>query len=115
MPKGHTNNPNGRPKGARNRLGNDLRAFVHRLIEENRSTIESDLRKIDCPATRLSILERYLQYTLPKLQSVSIETQIKAEYDALESFLIKAPDNVVSQLAEKVKSLAEISKQIENV
>ena len=108
--KGHTNNPNGRPKGVPNKATSDLRQWVSALIDDNRSMIESDLKSITDPTQRLSILERYLQYSLPRLQSVSVEAQIEAqvnaEYSALKQLLTDAPDEAVQRIADKVMELS---------
>lgn len=69
QPKGHTGNPNGRPKGSPNKLTADMRAWLAELIDNNRAQIASDLAALE-PKDRLTILERFMQYTLPKMQSI---------------------------------------------
>jgi hypothetical protein len=105
----------GRTRGQPNRVSSDLREFVTELLNDNRQTIKDDLRKVADPAQRLSILEKYLQYSLPKLQSVDvtaqIEAQVNAEYVALENLLQSAPDEVVQRIADKVIELSNTKKQ----
>ena len=96
----------GRTKNTPNKLTQTTRERVSALIENNLGMIENDLKSITDPAQRLSILERYLQYSLPKLQSVSIEAQIEAqvnaEYSALKQLLTDAPDEAVQRIADRV-------------
>ena len=112
--KGYTNNPNGRPKGTPNKATTSMREFISELLDDNMEVIKSDLLKID-PAQRLSVLEKFLQYSLPKLQSVDIntqiETQVNAEYAALEKLLNEAPEDAVQRIADKVIELSNIKSK----
>lgn len=67
MKKGETNNPNGRPKGTPNRVSTELRNWVSNLINENREQIKKDLMSVE-PEKRLAMLEKLMQYVLPKPQ-----------------------------------------------
>lgn len=69
LPKGKTNNPAGRPPGARGKRSEDLRTFIEGIINENRRQLREDLQNIE-PEKRLAILEKLLSYVLPKLQAV---------------------------------------------
>jgi len=107
--KGKTGNPNGRPKGVQNKVSGELKVWVQKLLDENRQTFESDLKNID-PVQRLQILEKMLNYCVPRLQSISIEEQVKAEYSELETLLHKMPDELIDRISEKVVKLRELSK-----
>ena len=76
MKKGHTNNPNGRPKGTPNKITQDVRQWISTVIEDNRQQMEQDLKAIE-PKDRLIILERLMQYIVPRQQAVSAEVGIK--------------------------------------
>ena len=67
--KGVSGNVKGRPKGTRNRITCDMRAFVSNLLDDNREQIESDLAQLK-PYERLSIFEKLMSYSLPKLSSI---------------------------------------------
>lgn len=102
--KGQTNNPKGRPKGSPNKVTTELKAWIQQLIDGNRKKFETDLKKLD-PKDRLLILEKLMQYVVPKQQSISVEAQIECEYKELEKLLDKAPDSVVDELLQRMEKL----------
>ncbi|MCR5192545.1 MAG: hypothetical protein K6D59_04500 [Bacteroidales bacterium] len=63
--KGITNNPNGRPKGTPNKITKELRQWISEVIDANREQMIEDLKAVE-PKERLQILERLLQYIIPK-------------------------------------------------
>lgn len=65
--KGTTNNPNGRPKGKPNRITKEVREYLRELIEKQLPQIKRDLRALE-PKDRLLILEKLMQYVIPKQQ-----------------------------------------------
>lgn len=70
MKKGHTNNPNGRPKGVPNKMTTEVRQWLSLLIDKNRKQVEKDLKELE-PKERLQMLEKLMQYVIPKQQAVS--------------------------------------------
>ena len=108
--KGQTGNPNGRPKGTPNKATQDLRAWIDGLLNDNRDMIISDLRQIE-PYQRLQIVEKLMQYTIPKQQSISIEAQIQAEFAAIERLLSNAPDKAIEAITERLMKLNLLNKQ----
>ena len=68
--KGKTNNPNGRPKGTPNKITKNLREKISEWLENNFSTIQSDLMLME-PAQRVKAYSDLLKYALPALQNVS--------------------------------------------
>lgn len=72
MNKGHTNNPNGRPKGTPNKVTQNMREWIAALIDNNREQIEEDLKALE-PKERVQMLERLMQYVVPKQQAVSAD------------------------------------------
>ena len=74
MAKGHTNNPNGRPKGIPNKVTQNMREWIAALIDNNREQIEEDLKALE-PKERVQMFERLMQYVVPKQQAVSADLQ----------------------------------------
>ena len=111
MKKGQTNNPNGRPKGKPNRVTADVKKFIETLVCNNLSKMERDINKLE-PKDRLIIIERLLQYTIPKQQSVSVEAQIQAEYASLERLLKTAPDEAINEITERIVMLNRNQKKM---
>lgn len=75
----------GRTKGTPNRVTISLRTFVANLIDDNRRQIKKDLKSLK-PKERLVLLEKLMQYVLPKIQNVSAEVNINQLNDeALQS------------------------------
>ena len=72
MEKGKTNNPNGRPKGTPNKITQDMRQWLSTVIDKNRRQIERDLEALE-PKERLQMLEKLMQYVIPKQQAVSAD------------------------------------------
>ena len=110
LKKGMTNNRNGRKKGAQNKVTTDMRLWVSALIDGNRDRLEDDLKAVE-PYQRLAILEKLMQYCIPKMQSIDATVQIAEEYNQLERLLKSAPDEAIQRIAEKVIALSELSKQ----
>lgn len=104
MRKGKTNNPNGRPKGVPNKVTSELKIWIQELIDGNRKKFETDLKELDSK-DRLMILEKLMQYVVPKQQSISVEAQIAAEYSELEKLLSNAPDAAIDKILKRMENL----------
>ena len=61
----------GRKLGTPNKVTGTLKEFVASLIDQNREQMERDLKALN-PKDRLYVLERLIQYVLPKEQSVDV-------------------------------------------
>ena len=94
QPKGKTGNPNGRPKGSPNKTTQSVREWLTRLIDDNREQIRKDLAALE-PKERLQVLEKFMQYTVPKMQSV----EARVDIDGLSDSQI---DQVINELSEKL-------------
>ena len=72
--KGQTGNPNGRPKGSKNRSTSEIKTAIQRLLDTNVEQMESDLQELS-PKERISVLLKMAEFVLPKVQSVPSDMQ----------------------------------------
>ena len=82
MEKGKTNNPNGRPSGTPNKVTTELKQWISNLIDNNKEQFEADLANVE-PEKRLLILEKLLQYVIPKQR----ENQLNLEDESMKNAL----------------------------
>lgn len=67
-----TTKTGGRKKGTPNKATASMKEWLTALIDNNRAQIERDLMELE-PKERLTILERFMNYCLPKAQAVQID------------------------------------------
>lgn len=79
--KGKSGNPNGRPPGKPNKVTGTIRDFVASLINENRDRIRKDIAGLE-PKERLLLIERLLQYVIPKMASSTSDIRLEQLNDA---------------------------------
>ncbi len=96
MEKGHTNNPNGRPKGRPNKITQDTRAWLSAVIDKNRRQMERDLKALE-PKERLQIFERLMQYVIPKQQATTATVDLE-----------RLTDEQVNQVINTIINTAEL-------
>jgi len=80
LKKGRTNNPAGRPKGARNKAGADLRETITGFLEGNFTKIQADFRKLT-PRDRARLYVGLLAFALPRLNSIDVGIKPKVGKD----------------------------------
>jgi hypothetical protein len=100
----------GRAKGTPNKVTTDLRTWINELLDNSRERLETDLNALE-PKDRLIILEKLMQYVIPKQQSVSIDAQIQAEYACLEKLLETAPDNAIDAITDRIVKLKDMNHE----
>ncbi len=85
----------GRAKGTPNKVNSSVKEWLAGLIDRNRSKVENDIDALE-PRERLQILEKLMQYVIPKQQAVSasvdIETLSDEQVDAIVERLTRGID-----------------------
>ena len=76
--KGFSGNPSGRPKGAGNKTTFQLREMITGFLENHFEAVVRDFGDLQ-PRERVKLYCDLLQYGLPKLQTV----QLESEFDTL--------------------------------
>ena len=68
--KGHTNNPEGRPKGTPNKTTKELRHEISQLVFNNAKSAQEWLDRVatDNPAKALELLIKLMELSVPKPQ-----------------------------------------------
>lgn len=93
--KGNTNNPKGRPKGSANKVTTETRQWINKLIVANREQLEQDLKTLE-PHQRWQIIEKLLQYTTPKMQSIEAQVDFSKMSD-------EDLDSIINELTKDVE------------
>ena|ERR1035437_623331 len=102
----------GRVKGTPNKTTSEMKDWVTGLVGKTQKQFEKDLKAVD-PEKRLAIIEKLLAFCIPKLQNISIEGQIRAEYAELEKLLETAPEEAVERISERINQLRELQNRDE--
>jgi hypothetical protein len=69
-------NRKGRPKGAKNKVGQDLRQLVSDLLEQQFEKVQHDFNELR-PSQRVRMFAELLPFAIPKMREV--DTTIKLE------------------------------------
>lgn len=84
----------GRQKGTPNKVTANAKEWLSKLIDKNRRQMERDLKALE-PKERLQILERLMQYVVPKQQAVSA----KIDFDKLNDNQL---DMIIDELTKNI-------------
>jgi predicted component of type VI protein secretion system len=90
--QGISGNPEGRPKGVKNKTTSQLRETINNFLENNFEQVMKDFTELG-PKDRAKLYCDLLQYGLPRLQAIQLET----EFDSLS-------DAQLTQIIEELKS-----------
>ena len=74
--KGNSGNPEGRPKGAVNKTSSQLRETITDFLDNNFEKIVTDFEGLK-PKERVKVYCDLLQYGLPRLQAIQLETDFE--------------------------------------
>lgn len=78
----------GRQKGTPNKITASVKDWLSGLIDKNRKQIEKDIKQLE-PKERLQVLEKLMQYVIPKQQAVSADVNIERLSDEQLDSLIE--------------------------
>lgn len=95
--KGHTNNPNGRPKGKPNRVTMNAREFINAFIKKNRKRLQRDWDLLE-PYQRVQMLEKLYSFTTPKMSSFEVDRLTEMQMDDILNKLIQQNEQHKKQL-----------------
>lgn len=89
---GQSGNPSGRKPGIPNKSTEELREMIKSIIETHfdADTLEADLKKLD-PDKRLNIMLKLLEFTIPKLRSTEVTSD-------LEKLTDEQLDKIINQI-----------------
>ena len=62
----------GRAAGTPNKVTADLRSAIKKIIEDNIEQVSQDIAKLS-PKDRVAVLEKLMQYVIPKIQAVEFD------------------------------------------
>lgn len=92
----------GRKAGTPNKISVGLKDFITKLVYKNRKQIEKDLQELQ-PKERLLILEKLMQYVIPKQREVEISGELQREPTRQEmedkALLDSLPSDVIADMA----------------
>jgi uncharacterized protein (UPF0305 family) len=89
-----TKKTGGRVKGTPNKVTSNLREWLGKLIDKNRLQIARDIKALD-PKERLMILEKFMQYTVPKVKNI----QTTIDFNQLTDEQL---DDVINELTKDI-------------
>ena len=90
-----TRKTGGRTKGTPNKVTANVKDWLCQLIDKNRLQIERDIKALE-PKDRLQVLEKFMQYTTPKMQSI----QTTVDFNQLTDDQL---ENVIDELTKDMK------------
>lgn len=71
--KGKSGNPNGRPKGAKNRVTVQMREALGTVLFEEVEKIPEYINELQHPSAKLAFIIKLLPYILPKVEAVQYD------------------------------------------
>ncbi len=76
--KGASGNPQGRPKGAKNKIKSRLLDAITSIVEENIERLQNDLDSLE-PQERVKAVTNLIGYIIPKQQAVKADVADERE------------------------------------
>ena len=85
---GTSGNPNGKPKGAENKVTKEIRAKIGLILNNNIDKVQTDLDKLE-PKDRLNILLQLIKYVTPSLKAMEVDTTIQDNNNRFNPIVIE--------------------------
>lgn len=104
---GNSGNPEGRPKGAQNKVTTDLRQWINNFLDSNLEQIQKDWKSLDAK-DRIILFEKLLKYSVPTLQSTNVTAEIYSDKSYHEFKKIQSMNK-----EELIKRRAQLKKVVE--
>jgi hypothetical protein len=84
LPKGKTNNPEGRPKGSLNKTTAEIKELINEFISGNMEDLQSNYDQLD-PKDKLQFVRDLLKFVIPtqQAQALNINSLSESELDLL--------------------------------
>lgn len=73
---GESGNPNGKPKGAENKLTKEIRGKIALILNNNIDKVQTDLEQLE-PKDRLTVLLQLMKFVTPQLKAIELDTTIQ--------------------------------------
>lgn len=103
--KGQSGNPNGRPRGAKDKITLRTAEVLSKIVDDYYSgQFYEDLDAM-LPSERAKVMGGITGYVLPKRQAVSVEQSIEYEYQRIEQLLQTDPEGMTAELAQRIERL----------
>lgn len=85
---GRSGNPNGKPKGAENKVTKEIRGKIALILNNNIDKVQTDLDKLE-PKDRLNILLQLVKYVTPQLKAIEVDTTIQDNNNRFNPIVIE--------------------------
>lgn len=88
LPKGRTNNRQGKPAGTLNKMSRDMKQTIHEFLKECWPEVLTEFHKLK-GKDKLNFYKDLMQYDLPKMQAMAVsgeidfKTMTESDLDAL--------------------------------
>ena len=90
--KGMTNNKQGKPKGAVNKLSKDMRQTITDFLQDHWPEVEKEFSKLK-GRDKVNFYRDLLQYSIPKMQAVAVSGEVNFQ---------TWPENQLDDLADRL-------------
>lgn len=94
----------GRKAGTPNKTTKEVKDWVSGLLTDGRARFEQSLLQIS-PEDYIKTYMGLLPYVTPKMQAVTLEATLEAEYKQIEHLLDNAPSDAIDEIAKRVLAL----------